>query len=104
MFSIPFTHDLALYLTPRFGELLWEYQTVLLGLCFVVPVLLILWLYLYELRLVSRGAAVGLFFLRLLVITALLFLVLFQPTVGRTTTEELPGRVIVAVDRSDSMD
>src|SRR5262245_12920601 len=104
MISFPFTHELGLYLTPRFGELSFGFQILFLGICFLVPVLLVVGLYLYELRLISRLSAVGLLLFRLLVITALLFLVLFQPVVGRIFTEELPGRVIVAVDRSDSMD
>jgi len=42
--------------------------------------------------------------LRLLVLGSLIFLVGFQPVIENSTTEELPGRVLVAVDRSESME
>src|SRR5262249_27693096 len=42
--------------------------------------------------------------LRLIVLLFVLTLVCLQPVLARHTTEELPGRVLVAVDRSDSMD
>jgi hypothetical protein len=76
---------------------------LLLLLC-LVPLALIVWLYRYELRLVPRGAAVGLLSLRLVVLTLILFLICLQPIYARDREEGLPGRVLVAVDRSDSME
>ncbi len=104
MYSIPFPGGLGLYLTPRFGDLPELWQFGLLGLLCLVPLVLVLLLYRYEMRLVPPVVALGLLFGRFLVIGALLFLVLLQPVLGSSTTVELPGRVLVAVDRSDSMD
>src|SRR6266566_940372 len=67
-----------------------------------VAVLLVLWLYLYELRLVRWFAALPLLGLRLAILFVLLTLVGLEPVYIHTTTEELPGRVLVVVDRSDS--
>jgi hypothetical protein len=104
MLRIPLPiRDAALLLTPRWGEFSLPLQVLLLLLCFA-PVVLIVWLYRYELRLVSRATAVGLLLLRLVAVFLLLFLITVQPILGRTTITELPGRVLVAVDRSDSMD
>src|SRR5260370_31289449 len=61
--------------------------------------LLVLWLYRHELRLVHRWIACGLLFLRLAVVLLILILVGLQPIVARLTTEELPGRLLIAVDR-----
>jgi hypothetical protein len=105
MFRIPLpSHDAALLLIPRWGELAGPLQVALLLLIALVPVGLVLWLYRYELRLVARSSAAALLLLRLVVLFLLLFLVLLQPVVGRDVSTPLPGRVLVAVDRSDSID
>src|SRR4051794_9826291 len=96
--------DAFLLLSPRWGELSPMAQVALLLLIVAVPVALVVLLYRYELRLIRRGAAIGLLGLRLLVLLLILFLLGLQPVYARTHTEELPGRVLVAVDRSDSMD
>src|SRR5690349_7935168 len=100
-FDVPWT-DTSLLLTPRFGGFPPVVQVLLLASCFI-PILLIAWLYRYELRLVRRSAAVVLLALRLLVILMLLFVLTFQPVAARPAAETVPGRVIVALDRSDSM-
>src|SRR5262249_20738466 len=41
--------------------------------------------------------------LRLSVVGLVLVLIAFQPVLARTITETVPGRVVVALDRSDSM-
>jgi hypothetical protein len=92
-----------LLLSPRWGELHGPAQVLIL-LLFLVPPLLVLGLYRYELRLVQRGVAGLLLSLRLLALGFLLLLVGLQPIIERSRTEELPGRVIIAVDRSASMD
>jgi hypothetical protein len=91
-----------LLLSPRWSDLPWAMKTGTLILC-VLPPLLVFWLYRYEMRLIKRSTANILLTLRLVVLAFLLFIVVFQPIVVRTTTEELPGRVMIAVDRSDSM-
>src|SRR5205823_2085708 len=65
---------------------------------------LLLWLYKFEMRLVRGGVALALLSLRALVLVIVLGLVLLQPVLVHTRTENLPGRVLVAVDRSGSMD
>ena len=52
----------------------------------------------------SRAPPSLLLGLRVIVLVLILFLLGLQPVYARTHTEELPGRVLVAVDRSDSMD
>jgi hypothetical protein len=105
MFRIPLpSRDAALLLIPRWGELASPLQVTLLLLVCLVPLALVVWLYRYELRLVARSTAAALLLLRLVVLFLVLFLVLLQPVVGRDVSTALPGRVVVAVDRSDSMD
>jgi hypothetical protein len=100
---LPFT-DANLYLSPRWGESvrLVDFGPWLL-LC-LAPMALVLWLYRYELRLISRVAATALLSLRLLVVLLLLFVVCLQPAVARATTEKVPQRVLIFVDRTASMD
>src|SRR5437879_884897 len=105
MFRIPLPYtDAVILLSPRWDGLSGPAQAAVLALCFLVPVVLILWLYRYELRLVRPLPALALLALRLVLILFLLTVVCLQPIVARSTTEELPGRVIIAVDRSDSME
>jgi hypothetical protein len=100
---LPFT-DANLYFSPRWGESvrLIDFSPWLL-IC-LAPVALVLWLYWYELRLISRVAATALLGLRLVVLVLLLFVVCFQPAVARATTEKVPQRVLIFVDRTASMD
>ena len=65
--------------------------------------LLALALYREERRLVSRRAGLGLLGLRLLAVLVLVA-ALFEPIVARTVREAVRGRVIVAVDVSESME
>jgi hypothetical protein len=96
--------DASLLLSPRWGELSPFWQVTLLVLLVAVPVALVVLLYRYELRIIKRGVAVGLLALRLVVLLLILFLLGLQPVYARTHTEKLPGRVLIAVDRSDSAD
>src|SRR5690242_19346049 len=100
---VPFT-DTDLLLSPRWGELSGPAQVGLLSLCLLVPLALVLWLYRYVLRLVRPLTPLALLALRLAVILTLLLVVCLQPIVAQSTTQELQGRVLVAVDRSGSMD
>ncbi len=93
-----------LLLTPQGGALHPALQIALLAGACLVPLVLVVWLYRYELQLVPRLAAAFLLCTRVCVLFLLLFLVLLQPVVAQSQTHELRGRVLVAVDRSDSMD
>jgi hypothetical protein len=105
MFRIPLPfHDAALLLIPRWGELAPPAQIGLHLLIVLVPLALVLFLYRYELRLVSRVTAAALLGFRVLSLALVLFLVLLQPVESSEVRTPLPGRVLVAVDRSDSMD
>src|SRR5207237_2638875 len=57
-----------------------------------------------ELRLVRRRVALSLLLCRLAVICLLLFVIGLEPIVARLGREYLPGLVLVAVDRSGSME
>jgi hypothetical protein len=105
MFSWKLPFDLGdILLTPQWTGLSAALQATLLAAVCLVPLLLVLWLYRYEMQLVARSTALGLLCLRGTVLALLLVLVCLQPIYGRTRTEGLPGYVLVAVDRSDSMD
>jgi hypothetical protein len=92
---LPFT-DAELFLAPR-----WSVGGVLVAF---VALSLIVWLYRYELRIISRRAATGLLTLRLCVVLLLLFVVFVQPTLARSSSEQQAQRVLVFVDRTASMD
>src|SRR5207248_2945470 len=68
-----------------------------------VPLGLVFWLYRYEMKLVARSTARVLLALRVLALTLLVLLVGLQPVYARTAQEEMPGRVILTIDVSDSM-
>ncbi len=99
---IPFT-EATLELAPPAGA--WP-SAVGFGLgVLAVPLAvgLMAWLYRRELRLVSRRVALVLLVLRVAAVLVALVTLLFDPVVARVKTEEVPGRVLVAFDRSDSM-
>lgn len=97
--------DTGLLLTPQWtGMLSPAMQVLLLLLVCLAPLMLVLWLYRYELKLVPRSTAALLLTLRLLALGLILFLVCLQPIYARSHTIGLPGRVLIAIDRSDSMD
>lgn len=101
--KLPF--DLGdILLTPQWSGLNPALQMLLMAAAFLLPPALVLWLYRYEMQLVARSTAIGLLCLRMVVLALLLVLVCFQPIYGRTRSEDLPGYVLVAVDRSDSME
>ena len=68
----------------------------------LAAVALLLLLYREERRLVSRRSGLGLLSLRLLAAAVLVF-ALFEPIASRTWREAVRGRVLVAVDDSESM-
>jgi hypothetical protein len=100
-FTLPFA-EVSLVLTPPLESLPGWLQVVLAVAGFSVSGGLLLWLYSYEVRLVRSTTAIGLLGLRALVL-ALLWFVVMQPVVSRPSSEKLSGRVLIALDRSDSM-
>jgi hypothetical protein len=105
MIRIPwFGPDDFLLLTPRWPHLGPVLQTLLLALVYLVPLALVFGLYRYEMRLVPRGRAFALLLLRLVVILVPITLVSLRPVLAHETHEDLPGRVMIAVDLSDSME
>src|SRR5437660_5833004 len=99
--DLPFS-DAALLLQPRFAESSLALQ-ILAAIVGLLPLVLVAWLYRTELRLVRPMVARGLVVLRLSVVGLVLVLIGFQPVFARTVTQTVPGRVVVAMDRSDSM-
>src|SRR4051812_38004036 len=79
-------------------------QLPLLALMCAVPLALMLFLYRYELKLIAVMPATLLLCLRLTVLLVLLLLTCLRPVYARNVKHDLPGRVLVLVDRSDSMD
>src|SRR5262249_15191359 len=105
MFTIPMPwRDSSLLVAFPWSGLPPLARAVLLAVVCLAPLLLILWLYRYELRLVSGGPARALRGLRRAAFAGVLALVCPQPVYARTHTIALPGRVLRAVDCSDSMD
>lgn len=101
--SLPWP-DTYLLLSPPWQHLSAWLRWPLLVCLVVGPFVLLLQLYRYELRLVHRLTALTLLFLRLTVLTLIVGLVVMQPVYARDVRSTLPGRVIVVVDRSASMD
>ncbi len=99
--TLPFT-DTSLVLTPPFESLPGWLQVVLAALGLSLTGGLLVWLYSYEARLVRPSRALGLLALRGVVL-ALLWLVALQPVISRPASETVAGRVLIAIDRSDSM-
>src|SRR5438552_3514456 len=98
--KFPFT-DTFLVLTPPLESLPGWAQLILFTIGGFASAALLIWLYRYETRLISPARAVGLLLLRGAVL-ALLWFVCLQPVVSKPTSERIQGRVLVALDRSDS--
>jgi hypothetical protein len=75
---------------------------LVVGIAAVIAFLLVR-LYRYEMRLVPRRFARALLGLRLAVVAAVFLTLALEPALKTTTSREVPSRVLVAVDRSDSM-
>src|SRR5438477_7760945 len=95
--------DTNLLLAPQWSGLSPALQIGLLVLLALVPLALVLTLYRYELKLVPTPVALLLLGLRVAVLSLIVFLVGFQPVYARDVRSELPGGILVVVDRSDSM-
>lgn len=100
--SLPFT-DAFLRLSLPFPGFSPAFRlTVTLGGLALFLVLLAA-LYRYEMRLIRRRFALALLGLRIAAFVLIFLTLALEPVLARTVTEEVPGKVIVAVDRSDSM-
>jgi hypothetical protein len=105
MFTIPLPWpDSSLLVSPPWAGLHPAVRALVLLAVIVLPLVLLVSLYRYELRLVPRLTALWLLGLRLTVLVLVLLVVCLQPIYARDRVTELPGRVLVAVDRSGSMD
>ncbi|HLZ09230.1 MAG TPA: hypothetical protein VKT80_11615, partial [Chloroflexota bacterium] len=103
MYRIPFPFtDTLLVLTPPLESLAGWTQLLLLFFGVVLSAALLIWLYSYEIRLINPLKAIGLLLLRGAVLAMLAFVCL-QPVVSKPSSEKLHGRVLVALDRSDSI-
>ena len=99
--KFPFTETL-LVLTPPLESLPGWLQMLLAFGGLALSIALLLWLFSFEARLIRPLTAGGLLALRGAVL-ALLAFVCLQPVISAPTREKLTGRVLVALDRSDSM-
>ncbi len=94
-----------MHLAPRWEELGLPLQVTCHVLACVVPLAVILFLYRHEQRFMSWLAAGTVTLMRVLVLAGLLFVLLLDPSFPmQKKPEEEPGRVVVAVDRSLSID
>src|SRR5262245_36650071 len=105
MFTLPLPWpETSVLLSPPWPGLPFVARCLLLAALVLGPLVLLVTLYRYELRLVSRLTAFALFALRFVVVVLVLALVCLQPIYAHERKRDLPGRVLVAVDRSLSMD
>lgn len=104
MFRIdfPFT-DAHLLLTPRLGGMSRYTQVAILALVLAVLLFLIFRLYRHELKLIPKRFALLLAVLRLSLVASLFIVTSMKPALARTISETVPSKVLIAVDRSDSM-
>ena len=100
--ALPFT-DATLRLSLPFPGYAPGLRILLALAVFFAFVGVLFWLYRAELKLISRRFAVALFGFRVAMILALFLTLMLDPILARSLKEEVPGRVLVAVDRSDSM-
>src|ERR1043166_9571464 len=96
--------DSYLVLAPRWADLGSIWQIALLAAVLAAPMVAILCLCRYELRLIPRLAALGLLALRTMIVFLLWIAIAFQPHLVTITVDETPGRLRIAVDLSSSMD
>jgi hypothetical protein len=101
--GLPFT-DLVLRLSPRWGDSPRLLDVLPWAALSIVPFALILWLARYEMKLVPKFTAIRLVALRLSVLLLILFLIILQPAVTWPIHEKPPEVVVIAVDRSGSLD
>jgi hypothetical protein len=95
--------DGYLLLAPQLGWVSRWWQLFFLGLILATMLFLVFRLYRYELCFIAKKAANGLLVLRLVVIALIFVVVALRPSMRYVTTKVIPSRVLIAIDRSDSM-
>ncbi len=100
--SLPFS-DLALRLSLPFAGIPITLRVCITFFGLLLFVFLLVQLYRYEMKLIRRPFALSLLGLRLAAFILIFLTLALQPILARTIEEEVPGRVIIAIDRSDSM-
>jgi len=104
MLSIPlYLNDLSLELALPFAGWPLALRWLLLLFLPFATLAVLLGLARYELRLVPLRIAITLLALRVAVFVCILLTLFLEPKFSRTIREEVPGRVLIAIDRSESM-
>ncbi|MCE9532395.1 MAG: hypothetical protein K8T89_14935, partial [Planctomycetes bacterium] len=98
------TFEGYLLLSPPFGSLPRLGQVIGLAVLLAILLYLIIRLYRYELRFITRSWATTLLSLRMLIVAIILFVVGLKPTMRYISKETIPSHVLIAIDRSESMD
>src|SRR4051812_23755730 len=102
MTSLPFT-DVTLNISLPFSGIPAWLRTVMLLSILAAFIFIVRRLYRTELQLVARGPARILLLLRIALLAGIVLLLILDPRLTRTRTEEVPARVLVAIDLSDSL-
>src|SRR5262245_38750890 len=97
------SEDSFLLLAPRWSGWGDVDQAVALAGLLLVPLVLIIALYSYEMKLIARRSAATLLLLRVLGLLVLWGLAGLQPTIAQVEHEETSSRLVLAVDLSASM-
>src|SRR5262245_60812646 len=95
--------DASLVFTAPFGGLSTFGRTLAVVGIFGLGFFLLGLLYRIESRLIPRRFRLALLTLRLLAFALLLGTLLFEPVLSKTVREEVPGKVVIGLDTSDSM-
>lgn len=96
--------DAVLEISPRWLQFSAPWHAGLFLVLSLLPFILIIALYRYEMRLTPRLPAALLLTLRLGFYLSLWCLICLEPVLAHVVSERLPSRVAIAVDRSPSMD
>ncbi|VTS05649.1 Uncharacterized protein OS=Singulisphaera acidiphila (strain ATCC BAA-1392 / DSM 18658 / VKM B-2454 / MOB10) GN=Sinac_7527 PE=4 SV=1: VWA_2 [Tuwongella immobilis] len=100
--TLPLT-DASLHLAPQLSNASLTVNFLIFGLGFGLLMMLAGVLYRYELRLIAPSSARMLLGLRCLGLAILWAIIWLKPVVQRPSSETLPSQVVIALDRSSSM-
>jgi hypothetical protein len=95
--------DANLVFSAPFGGLSSFVRTLAVLGAFGLGFFLLGWLYRAESKLIPRRFRIALLTLRLLAFALVLGTLLFEPVLSKTVREDVPGKVVIALDTSDSM-
>ena len=101
-FALPGS-DASLLFSPPFGGLATGVRVLAVLGIFGLGFALLVWLYRTETKLIPRRFAIPLLVLRSLAFALVLATLLFEPVLSKTVREDVPGKVVIALDTSDSM-